>query len=50
MDCPIDKKYRYHDDSEQGAGVILRTYTSMAVVSGQELYCADLLVREFVEP
>lgn len=50
LDHPVESRYRYSAHSEQGTGVMLKCYTSMAVVSGQELYCADLHVRVFDGP
>jgi hypothetical protein len=50
LDHPIESRYRYSAHWEQGAGVMLKCYTSMAVVSGQELYCADLHVKVFEGP
>ncbi len=45
LDQPVENKYRCLTHSEPGAGVMFKCYISLAVVSGQELYSADLHVR-----
>lgn len=41
---PVEERSRY-SHSIQGAGVILKCYTSVVAVSGQQLFCADIHVR-----
>ncbi|PMD31381.1 HET-domain-containing protein [Hyaloscypha variabilis F] len=45
LDHPVESRCRYSAHWEQGAGMTLKCYTSIAVVSGQELFCADLHVK-----
>lgn len=44
-----EDKLSTYNDSAQGAGVALKCYASMVVVSGQEVYCVDVFVKHLDE-